>query len=140
MIIFILCLVPFAFGTEISLKGVFPEAQDLIDIPKEALDGDPQLIQEDVTTVANTDLQGRQNEAEYDETTISESTTQHWTEQGCTGANEYYNACGPRCYQTCSFQPRVNGRNTRAVCESIFSGSCHAGKVKLILNTVIKGY
>lgn len=144
MIIFILCLVPLACGTEISLNGVLPQSESLFEIPKEAMDGDPHLIQEDVTS-ANTVPQGRQNEEDDEDdepaTTVhATTTTQHWSEKGCTGDNEYYNACGPRCYQTCSFQQRVNGRNTRAVCESIFAGSCHAGKEKLILKSVIKRY
>lgn len=40
--------------------------------------------------------------------------------------NELYMQCGPRCYQTCAFQPRNGGgRRTRAVCEA--NMSCQPG-------------
>ncbi|CAO1414017.1 unnamed protein product [Diamesa tonsa] len=40
--------------------------------------------------------------------------------------NELYMQCGPRCYQTCAFQPRNGGgRRTRAVCEGNIS--CQPG-------------
>ncbi|CAO1416082.1 unnamed protein product [Diamesa serratosioi] len=40
--------------------------------------------------------------------------------------NELYLECGPRCYQTCAFQPRNGGgRRTKAVCEG--SVSCQPG-------------
>ena len=56
------------------------------------------------------------------------------TEEGITFApliancsdNELYMQCGPRCYQTCAFQPRNGGgRRTRAVCEG--SMTCQPG-------------
>ncbi|KAL7034704.1 hypothetical protein ACKWTF_008066 [Chironomus riparius] len=101
---YIFCLICGAFANEISINGVLPES---------------------VTSIP--EMQGRQDEDyEVIEESVS-STTEHWTTQGCSHANEYYNACGPRCQQTCSFQQRISGGNTRAICESIFSGSCHPG-------------
>jgi len=126
---FFFCLICGAFANEISINGVLPESESLVDVPKDALGGDPNLFQEDVTVTAIPDIQGRQDE-DYD-VVVEESessTTEHWTTQGCSVAHEYYNACGPRCQQTCSFQQRISGGNTRAICESIFSGSCHAGE------------
>lgn len=40
--------------------------------------------------------------------------------------NEVYTECGPRCYQTCAFQPRNGGgRRARSVCEG--TSSCQTG-------------
>lgn len=129
MNLFIFCVICGAFANKISKNEVLSESESLVDVPKDALGGDPNLFEEDVTVTAIPEMQGRQDE-DYDVVEESESstTTEHWTTQGCSHANEHYNACGPRCQQTCSFQQRISGGNTRAICESIFSGSCHPGK------------
>ncbi|XP_070499771.1 serine protease inhibitor swm-1-like [Chironomus tepperi] len=125
---FILCLVCGTLANEISINGIIPQSESIVDVPKDALGGDPNLFQEETTVAVIPDIQGRQDE-DYD-AVVEESevsTTENLATQGCNKANEYYNACGPRCQQTCSFQQRISGGNTRAICESIFSGSCHPG-------------
>lgn len=120
---------------DVTLEEILPqiEPETLTDLPKEIMDGDPQFVQDEVTTMIDIETVqlGRQNEVEEEVGEVveeNETVTPHWTEQGCPKSHESYNKCGPRCVQTCSFQPRVNGRNTRAVCDSIFSGSCHPGE------------
>jgi hypothetical protein len=116
------------------------ELESITDLPKEALDGDPIFVQQEddaTTVIVDALIKARQGEnidyEEEDESvnvvtpSTSKTTTEHWSTKGCTGANEYFNSCGPRCVQTCTFQPRAHGRTARAACESIFSGSCHAG-------------
>jgi hypothetical protein len=111
------------------------ELESITDLPKEALDGNPQFAQqeEDTTISINALMQARQGEdVDYGEENANElpsSSTEHWSTQGCIGAHEYFNSCGPRCVQTCTFQPKARGRGARAACESIFSGSCHAGLI-----------
>jgi hypothetical protein len=127
-----------AASNSVSLDGVLPQieaAENLTDLPKGAMDGSPDLVTEDDTTaVPDAALLGRQNYINDEDILVVEeeqnttASTSDWVDQGCTGENEYYNQCGPRCVQTCAFQPRVGIRNTRAVCESILSGSCHPGK------------
>ena len=56
----------------------------------------------------------------------SETSTPHFTELACTEENTEYNPCGPRCYQTCAFQPK-GARQARAVCESASSNGCYPG-------------
>lgn len=67
-----------------------------------------------------------------------ETTTVHFTQEACTGENMEWNTCGPRCYQTCAFQPRGIGREKRSVCEvnPALSGCypgcyCKSGYVRL---------
>jgi hypothetical protein len=54
------------------------------------------------------------------------STTIHFTQLACTGQHMEWNSCGPRCYQTCAFQPR-GSRVSRAICESASSTNCYPG-------------
>lgn len=64
----------------------------------------------------------------------------------CTEANTEWNACGPRCAQTCAYQPR-GARKSRAVCESLLiapSGCykgcfCISGYVRLNDRCVLSG-
>lgn len=62
----------------------------------------------------------------------SESTTVHFSELACTRDNMEWLACGPRCYQTCGFQPRDGRevaleRKSRAYCASSNDTGCYAG-------------
>ncbi|KAG5682388.1 hypothetical protein PVAND_011741 [Polypedilum vanderplanki] len=121
--------------SKVICKEILPqlEPESITDLPKEALDGNPQFAQQDEETTIGIDIlmQARQGEnVDYEGDTENElpaSSTEHWSTQGCTKPNEYFNSCGPRCVQTCMFQPRANGRTSRAACESIFSGNCNAG-------------
>lgn len=78
-------------------------------------------------------MQARQNEIEGEVQLEAETeapvstTTVHFTKLACTGDNYEWNSCGPRCYQTCVFQPRENIRAAKAVCESATSTGCHPG-------------
>lgn len=130
-----LLLASSVFGDDIVLAPQL-EPESITDLPKEALNGNPIFAQqeEDSTMTVDALIQARQGEVADDEDTVEEnevpaSSTEHWSTQGCTGAHEYYNSCGPRCVQTCMFQPKAHGRTARAACESIFSGSCHAGLI-----------
>lgn len=72
----------------------------------------------------------RQNEieaeAETEEPEPVSSSTLHFTDLACTEPNMEWLSCGPRCYQTCAFQPR-GVRKTRAVCENVSSTGCYVG-------------
>lgn len=67
------------------------------------------------------------------DTVDNESTTVHFTELACTRNNTEWLACGPRCYQTCGFQPNANRardvkqRKSRAYCASSNETGCYAG-------------
>lgn len=63
------------------------------------------------------------------DTADSESSTAHFTELACTRDNMEWLSCGPRCYQTCGFQPRdaKQQRKSRAVCASSNDTGCYAG-------------
>jgi Trypsin Inhibitor like cysteine rich domain len=73
----------------------------------------------------------RQNELEYEveaETPgpdFLSTSTVHFTQMACTQENMEWNSCGPRCYQTCAFQPR-GVRKSRAVCETASATGCYA--------------
>jgi hypothetical protein len=115
------------------------------DYPVGAMDGDISLVPEEEPKLDAGDgiFLKRQNAIENDddeegveveETAVSidnvesESSTAHWTEQGCIKPNEHWEQCGPRCQMTCTFQPIVSDRRrSRATCESIFKGSCFPG-------------
>lgn len=58
--------------------------------------------------------------------TITSTTTLHFLEAACDDKNMEWNTCGPRCYQTCAFQPR-GVRRTRAVCETTMPTGCRPG-------------
>lgn len=127
------CLLLFLFcGVlgELPVRTVLPilEPETATDLPR------GNAADFDVVTIKS-----RQNEVEgFDETstdlpvdessssTIISTTTEHFTQLACTGTNVEWNTCGPRCYQTCAFQPRGT-RSSRAVCESPSLSGCHAG-------------
>jgi hypothetical protein len=118
--------------TSSGISTVLPilEPETLTDLPKEAIDDFERVT-----------IQARQNEVEEeleieaeltDEPVVTSSTTEtttttaHFTQLACTGQHMEWNSCGPRCYQTCAFQPQ-DVRRSRAVCETPNSSGCHAG-------------
>lgn len=55
------------------------------------------------------------------------TSTDPTSEESCSDENMEWNSCGPRCAQTCAFQPR-GVRKTRAVCEPLLtSNGCYKG-------------
>lgn len=63
-----------------------------------------------------------------DNDAANESSTVHFTELACTKDNMEWLSCGPRCYQTCGFQPRdAKQRKSRAVCVSSNESGCYTG-------------
>lgn len=129
------CLLLFLFcGVlgEPPVRTVLPilEPETATDLPRgNAADFDVVTIQSRQNEVED-DLEGGGLEETSTDLPVSESssstTTEHFTQLACTGTNMEYNMCGPRCYQTCAFQPRGT-RSSRAVCESPSSSGCHAG-------------
>lgn len=133
------CLILFLFcGVlgELPVPTVLPilEPETLTDLPRS------DVGEFDVATG-----QSRQNEVEGDlgvemvdeptdvpevdedpSSTTFATTTAHFTELACSGSHMEWNSCGPRCYQTCAFQPRGR-RSSRAVCEMASLSGCHAG-------------
>lgn len=107
--------------------SVLNETESATDYPKDSMDGDVSLVTDEDSTMNIGLVLGRQNEVDEEdvaEEEVQESTTANWVEQGCTKPNEHFEKCGPRCQMSCAFQMRVSGR---AICESVFSGNCHAG-------------
>lgn len=140
-------LVFFLFGTAaicaVIDEIVTQQSEFATNYPAGVMDGDISLVPEEEETKSL--LQERQNNVQFDyddeegvdvdeaavnlETIETETTTVHWSKQGCTKANEEWNACGPRCQLECLYQPEISGnKNSRAMCESIFKGSCIPGK------------
>lgn len=84
---------------------------------------------------AGVTMQPRQNDVDYEiqvpdenvpvEETVS-TTTLHFTQMACTVDHQEWMACGPRCYQTCAFQPR-GSRVSRAICENALVSNCYPG-------------
>lgn len=65
----------------------------------------------------------RDDEASHDKSPSSDSVT----EEACIDENMEWNSCGPRCSQTCAFQPR-GVRKSRAICEPLLtSNGCYKG-------------
>jgi hypothetical protein len=134
-------LILFLVGGVISVNKTTEEALSTLaqietatDYPKDTMDGDVSLVTDEDATMNIAIVLGRQNEVDdedeeevTEDEAIEESSTPHFSELGCTKQNEHYEKCGPRCQQSCAFQMRVSGRNSRAICESVFSGNCHAG-------------
>lgn len=124
LILFLFCGVLCEFPVPTVLPVLEPET--LTDLPREAIkdfedvtvrirqnDVESELAEEDAVA-----LKGDEN--------IS-TTTVHFTEAACTGEHMEWNSCGPRCYQTCAFQPR-GVRRARAVCEpSSVTTGCYPG-------------
>lgn len=111
MRILIFCLIGGIFG---ELTTVLPELEpdSLTDLPYSSTEG----FDGNVVT-----LLARDNELESEE----ESSV---TDAACPEDNMEWVTCGPRCYQTCAFQPR-GAKEGRAVCESVASaqGGCYPG-------------
>ena len=101
----------------------------------------PELQPETLTTKetgelnAGVTMKPRQNDVDYEiqvsdenvhvEETIS-TTTLHFTQMACTIDHQEWMSCGPRCYQTCAFQPR-GSRVSRAICEVASVSNCYPG-------------
>jgi hypothetical protein len=129
MKILILLLVCGAFG-ELPVTTMLPELEPetLTDLPKEKV----------VNFEAGVTMKSRQNDLDYEIEVSSDddppveavsqsvSTTVHFTQMACTDDNMEWNSCGPRCYQTCAFQPR-GSRQSRAICELASTTNCYPG-------------
>lgn len=97
------------------------EPETLTDLPFGAV--------EDFISVTDTNIEEEANEvASIDDSSslILSTTTPHFLEMACDKENMEWNTCGPRCYQTCAFQPR-GVRRTRAVCEATMPTGCRPG-------------
>lgn len=114
------------------------QGETATDLPDGAMDGDISLVPENFEEPKDPIIvMGRQNEVEdeqegvdVEETAVGiesvETSTAHWTEEGCTKEHEHWDKCGPRCQMSCTFQTQ---KSSRAICESIFkTGSCFPGK------------
>lgn len=121
LILFMVCSV---LG-ELPVTTILPELEPetLTDLPKEAIED----FKEGVT------MQARQSYVEDDNEISTDlpaeevsSTTVHFTQMACLEDHMVWSSCGPRCYQTCAFQPR-GSRRSRAICESVVSTNCYAG-------------
>lgn len=129
LIIFLICGV---YG-ELPVTTVLPELrpETLTDLPKETVGN----------FGAEMTMQPRQNDVEYlieigdssdEQSPVEEvspsapTTTLHFTLMACTGDHMQWMSCGPRCFQTCAFQPR-GSRQSRAICASASSTNCYPG-------------
>jgi hypothetical protein len=130
LITFLICGV---FG-EVPVTTVLPklEPETLTDLPMKDI----------AEFEAGVTMKPRQNDVDYEikvdeieviseenssepSSTVS-TTTLHFTQMACTGEHMEWNTCGPRCYQTCAFQPR-GSRQSRAICESASTTNCYPG-------------
>lgn len=118
-------LVFFLIGTVLGEQTTVPpelEIDSLTDLPDGAI--------EDFAVNAVT-VQARDNELESE---VESSVV----DEACPEDNMEWQPCGPRCYQTCAFQPR-GAKQGRAVCESIANAQagcypgcyCKSGYVRL---------
>lgn len=137
MKILILLLISCVFG-EVPVTTVKPELEPetLTDLPMEKI----------ADFEAGVTMKSRKNDIDYeikvDEISVEEvlanenqqiqevsttsTTTLHFTQMACDGEHMEWNSCGPRCYQTCAFQPR-GSRQSRAICESASTSNCYPG-------------
>lgn len=133
MKIFILFLICEVLG-ELPVPTVMPVLDLDVMIPSlqpETLTDLPIADVEDfiATTEKDTEIEideGNEVAPIADSTTTVSTTTLHFLEMACDDKNMEWNTCGPRCYQTCAFQPR-GVRRTRAVCEANFPTGCRPG-------------
>lgn len=103
------------------IGGIFGELTTVLpELEPETLTDLPYGTVEDFAGVAVT-LQARDNELESE---VESSVT----DDACQEENMEWVGCGPRCYQTCAFQPR-GARQGRAVCELVTNSQagCYPG-------------
>lgn len=133
------CLILFLFSgvlAQLPVTTVVPVLmpETLTDLPQAAIEdfgavterpreneieAEKEIKAEEVSTVSYVD-EGTST------STVAATTTAHFTQLACTDENMEWNSCGPRCYQTCAFQPRATQRRSRAVCETMTASGCHA--------------
>lgn len=157
LILFLFCGVfcELPVPSELPVSTVLPvlEPETLTDLPRELAEDFGGVVGQnrDNDLVSNFEIEVGGDEVETDgpiaavpegpsdgitQSSVS-TTTAHFLENACTEANMEWNTCGPRCYQTCAFQPR-GVRRSRAVCEvattasGCFTGCfCKKGYVRL---------
>lgn len=135
LILFLVCGVL----CELPVTTVLPvlEPETLTDLPRETIEQFEVIHQNDRVE----DNEVTETEMPAVEVAVEESistTTQHFLEAACTDELMEWNPCGPRCYQTCSIQPR-GVRRSRSVCESGMQSAngcypgcyCKSGYVRL---------
>lgn len=120
--------------------------ETLTDLPRGAIDDFEQATtvessdEVDSVTIPNEGM-ARQNEVEFEINAMQQQSTVASLSRDNLSTAEYpehlgdpcpeehfvWNACGPRCYQTCAFQPKSGDRLSRAVCEAANENNCHTG-------------
>lgn len=123
---FTVCLLALSFCAVISAVDESTTESDLV------ITTLPAIPENDVSSNDNDDVPVKF--LRQSDTVDSESTTVHFSELACTRDNMEWLACGPRCYQTCGYQPRdgreVNStlqRKSKAYCASSNDTGCYAG-------------
>lgn len=111
-------------SADTKLKADLPRAAD--GVRGVEIDSSPKIADEDVRSEETDTVVSRQNEIEAETEEAVTTTTVHFTDLACTEQHMEWLSCGPRCYQTCAFQPR-GVRQTRAVCENVVSTGCYVG-------------
>lgn len=129
----VFCELPVPSVLPVSTVLPVLELETLTDLPRELIKD----FAEGIVLTRGNDVES-DLEVEADEVVTEESndgvtqssittTTESFLENACTEANMEWNTCGPRCYQTCAFQPR-GVRQSRAVCEFTMTASgCYVG-------------